>query len=319
MADWGVGAFLRSHRRIARQRPELVISSFPAVVPGRYARLLYLVPGLSKVFLGFPRTTLIVHEFVRTEETARRLLRLALFASDRIVAVTEAARHPSLAARIVVRHNVPSIAVTADDPEADARARASLGPPDRSVIAFFGLVWGPGKGFEDVLATVARTDAYLVVTGSLDPAHDYHKHIAAEIDRLGIQDRVRWLGFLENDQVGRTLRAADAVVLPYRGGAESGYTSLLAALVNGAAVITTRGPNAPPWLRNGETALLVDPGDREALGEAVTRLAGDQSLSASIRAGAARLSFDWEDIVEAVTAPAAKARRRRHGPPGGER
>jgi polysaccharide biosynthesis protein PslF len=325
MADWGVGAFLRSRRRIARLHPELVISSFPAVVPGRYARMLYLVPGLSKLLLGFPRTVLIVHEFVRTEETARRLLRLALFASDRIVAVTEAerdaivARHPSLAARIVVRHNVPSIAVAADDPAADARARAALGPPDRSVIAFFGLIWGPGKGFEDVLATVARTDAHLVVTGSLDPAHDYHEHIAAEIDRLGIQDRVRWLGFLENDQVGRTLRAADAVVLPYRGGAESGYTSLLAALVNGAAVITTRGPNVPAWLRDGETALLVDPGDREALAGAVTRLAGDPSLSVSIRAGAARLSFGWEEIVEAVTGPAAKARRRRHGPPGGER
>ncbi len=72
---------------------------------------------------------------------------------------------------------------------------------------------------------------------------------------------MRWLGFLDEVAVGRLLRVADAVALPFRGGAESGYTSLLEAAVNGAAVITTRGPQNPPWLVDGETALLVDAGD----------------------------------------------------------
>ena len=115
LRDWGVGAFLRAWPRLARQRPDLVVSSFPAVVQGRYARLLYLLPGLAKALLGWPRTTFIVHEFVRTGETERRLLRLPLWAADRIVAVTEAerdavvARYPSVAARTVVRHNAPRL------------------------------------------------------------------------------------------------------------------------------------------------------------------------------------------------------------------
>ena len=84
-----------------------------------------------------------------------------------------------------------------------------------------------------------------MATGSLDPANAYHEHVAARIERLGLGERVRWLGFVSDEEAGRMLRAVDAVVLPYRGGAESGYTSLLAALVNGAAVITTRGPQQP--------------------------------------------------------------------------
>jgi len=291
------------------------VSCFPAVVETSRSRLLYLLPGLAKALLGWPRTIFIVHEFIRTGETERRRLRLALWAANRIVAVTDAerdaivARYPSVAARTVVRHNAPNIPVAADDLAADARLRAAFAPQERPVIAFFGFIWAADKGFEELLEALARSDALLVVTGSLDPAHAYHAHVAAEIDRLGLGERIRWLGFHDADEVGRLLRAVDAVVLPFRRGAESGYTSLLAALVNGAAVITTRGPQNPPWLRDGETALLVDPGDPAALASAIDRLLTDDSLAARVRAGARGLSFGWDEIVEAVTAPEEASRR----------
>ena len=317
LRDWGVAAFLRARRAFARPRPDLVVSGFPAVIEGERARLLYLLPGLAKVLLGRPCTTFIVHEYVRTGETERRLLGLALRAADAIVAVTEAerdavvARHPRLAGRIVVRHNAPSIPIAADDRAADARARAALAPPQSPLIAFFGFIWSAAKGFEDLLEVLARNDALLVVTGALDPANAYHAHIAAEIERLELGERVRWLGFLESDEVARLLRAVDVVALPFRGGAESGYTSLLASLVNGAAVITTRGPQNPPWLRDGDTALLVDPADPAALSGAIDRLLADTELALRLRAGARALAFGWEEIVDAVTAPAGLSSRAR--------
>jgi glycosyltransferase involved in cell wall biosynthesis len=316
LRDWGVGAFLRARGGLVRPRPDLVVSGFPAVIDGPRARLLYLLPGLAKALLGWPRTTFVLHEFVRTGETERRLLWLALRAADRIVAVTEAerdavvARYPSVAGRTVVRHNAPSVPVAAHDPDADARTRAALAPLERPVIAFFGLIWAAAKGFEELLEALALTDAVLVATGSLDLGNAYHAHIASQIQRLGLGDRVRWLGFLSDDEVGRLLRAADAVALPYRGGAESGYTSLLAALVNGAAVVTTRGPQNPPWLRDGETAVLVGPRDPAALASAIGRLLADGALARRVRAGARALSFGWEEIVEAVIAPAELSSRR---------
>jgi glycosyltransferase involved in cell wall biosynthesis len=314
LRGWGLVAFLRAWPRFPRPRPDLVVSCYPAATEGSHSAL-YLVPGLAKALLGRPRTIFIAHEFVRAGEIEQRLLRLPLWAANRIVAVTEAerdaivARYPSVAARTVVRHNPPTIPVAAVDPEADARTRAALASRERPLIGYIGLLWGAPKGFEDLLEALAQTDALLVATGSLDPANAYHAHIATLIERLGLSERVRWLGFVSDDEAGRLLRAVDAVALPYRGGAESGYTSLLAALVNGAAVITTRGPQNPPWLRNGETALLVDREDPAALAKAITHLLTDERLATRVRAGASGLSFGWDEIVEAVI---AAADRRRH-------
>jgi glycosyltransferase involved in cell wall biosynthesis len=316
LRTWGVGAFLRAWPRFARPRPDIVVSGFPAVVSGSYSRLLYLAPGLAKATLGRPTTIFIVHEFIRTGEAERRHLRLALRVADLIIAVTEAerdaiaARYPWAAARTIVRHNPPTIPVAAEDAEADARTRASLAPPERPLIGFIGLLSAAAKGFEELLEALARTDALLVATGSLDRANAYHQHIAGEIRRLGVGERVRWLGFVSDEQAGRLLRVLDAVVLPYRGGAESGYTSMLAALVNGAAVITTRGTQNPPWLRDGETALLVEPEDPAALASAIERLLSDGQLAARLRAGALSLTFGWEEIVGAVTAPHRRRRWR---------
>lgn len=309
LREWNVGAFLRAWPRFGRPRPDVVVSSFPAIVEGPFTRLLYLLPGLAKLTLGWPRTVFIVHEFVRTGETERRLLGLALRASDRVVAVTEAerdaivARYPSVAARTIVRHNAPTTPVAPADPGADARTRAELGPPDRAVIAYVGSLWSEAKGFDELLEALAQTDALLVVTGSLDPGNRYHAQVAAAIDRLALGERVRWLGFLTDDELARVLRAVDAVALPYRGGAQSGYTSMLAALVNGAAVITTRGPENPPWLEDGVTALLIEPADPAALARAISRLVNDDGVTDRLRAGASALRFGWDEIVEAVVAP----------------
>jgi glycosyltransferase involved in cell wall biosynthesis len=74
-------------------------------------------------------------------------------------------------------------------------------------------------------------------------------------------------------------------------------------------VITTRGPKTPQWLRDGETAVLVESHDPQGLASAIERVASDQALAARVRAGARALSFGWEEIVEAVTArqPRTKA------------
>ncbi len=314
LRDGSVWAFLRALPHFARPRPDLVVSGFPTIVQGNYSRMLYLFPGLAKVLLGWPRATFVVHEFIDVEEVDRRWLALALRAADKVIAVHETERHallaryPWVAARLVVQHNAPNIPVAGVDPQADARVRATLGPRERPVVAFFGHIMGANKGFDELLQGLARTDALLVATGSLDPSDAYMAHLAGQIERLGLTERVRWLGYLAHEDVGRVLRVADAVVLPYHGGAKSGYTSLLAAIVNGAAVITTRGPETPSWLRDGETAVLVDSPDPATLAGAIERVLSDERLASRVRAGARELEFGWDVIVEAVTDPARQSR-----------
>jgi glycosyltransferase involved in cell wall biosynthesis len=311
LRDWSVREFLRARRRFARPRPDVVISGFPSVMLGSHARLLYLLPGLAKLTLGRPRTVFVVHEFVRTGETERRLLRLALSAADLVIAVTEAerdavvARYPRVARRTTVLHNAPTIPAVTEDLAAEGRTRDELAGASGELVAYFGLLKTPEKGFDDLLDAIATTDATLAVTGSLDPEQPYHAEVAARIARLGLGDRVRWLGYVDDEDVARLLRAADAVVLPFRGGAESGYTSLLAAIVNGAAVITTRGPNNPDWLRDSETAVLVDPSDPAAIAAALAKLRAEPELAAGVRAGAGALRFGWDAIAEAIAGTAA--------------
>lgn len=308
LREWDVRGFLRVWPRLRRLRADIVISSFPAIVPGRYSRLLYLAPVLCKALLGRPRTVFVVHEFIRAGEAERRWLGLALRATDSIIAVTDAERdavvacYPSVASRIVVRENPSTVPAVKDDPAADARARAAYQLEGRPLVGFIGLLNSPAKGLEDLLEALVRTDAMLLSTGSLDSANEHHEQLSRLVERLGLHDRVRWLGHLDDEAAGRMLRVVDVVALPYRGGAESGYTSLLAALVNGAAVVTTRGPGTPGWLRDGETALLVEPCDPEQLAGALERLIDDRQLNDRVRAGARGLSFSWDSLVATVLA-----------------
>ena len=157
----------------------------------------------------------------------------------------------------------------------------------------------PARGLEELLEAVARSDALLTATGTLDPANEYHAHLAARIEQLGLGDRVRWMGTLGDEQAGRFLRSVDAVALPYQGGAESGYTTLLAALINGAAVMTARSAAARK-VRDGETAVLVEPCDPAGLAAAIDRVRGERQLAERVRAGARSLSFGWGRVVAAV-------------------
>ena len=64
------------------------------------------------------------------------------------------------------------------------------------------------------------------------------------------------------------------------------------AFKNGRSTLTDDGPAARSLLRDGKDALLVPPGDPDALAEALLRLRGDAALRARLSAGARRL---WEE------------------------
>ena len=49
-----------------------------------------------------------------------------------------------------------------------------------------------------------------MATGSLDPTNAYHARVAALIEQLGLRERVRWLGFVSDEDAGR-LRGAGRV------------------------------------------------------------------------------------------------------------
>ena len=107
-----------------------------------------------------------------------------------------------------------------------------------------------------------------------------HRRLAR---RLGICDVATVEGFVED--VWPYLRHADVFVLPSLEEG-SGSLALIEALQAGAAVVASRCDGIPEDVEDGESALLVPPGDREALANALARLLGDPALRASLSRGA---------------------------------
>ena len=115
--------------------------------------------------------------------------------------------------------------------------------------------------------------------GPLEPAL---KSFARE---LGIEDAVRFLGFVSPIQ--KAVEQAAIVVVPSLG--EGFGMVALEAMERARPVIASAVGGLPEIVVDGETGLVVEPGDAEALANAIAALAGDLERAAAMgRAGRER-------------------------------
>ncbi|MBN1581165.1 MAG: glycosyltransferase family 4 protein [Anaerolineae bacterium] len=184
--------------------------------------------------------------------------------------------------------------------------RAQLGyNADDFVWAYFGFL-NESKGGDTLLRALASapTNTKLLMiggrVGSSDPTNkDYAAHIEALADELGIQERIKWTGYIPPREVSAALLSIDAVILPYRDGISFRRGSLHAALGHGCAIISTT-PRVPlPELRHNENIVLVPPDDPQAICSAALALQQNAALHHKIGQGAKTLAreFTWEQIA----------------------
>jgi glycosyltransferase involved in cell wall biosynthesis len=98
--------------------------------------------------------------------------------------------------------------------------------------------------------------------------------IEAEIEKLGVSDRVRWFPF--EGGVKRYLAALDVFVLPSSW--EAFPLSVLEAMSCGLPVVATRVGGVPEAVEDGVTGRLVEPGNAKALADAMGELLASQQL-----------------------------------------
>ena len=220
-------------------------------------------------------------------------------------------RSAAEAARIICVSQATMKDLLAECPEVDAKVRVVPEAPDplftrvaeggmersplvgeRPYFVFVGTI-APRKNVGRLIEALARVEASvrpeLVVVG----ADGYG---AAEVralpGRLGIERSVRFVGAQPAAEVARLYGGALALVFPSL--LEGFGLPVLEAMAMGAPVITSDRSSLPEVA--GEAALLVDPEDVTALGEAMGRVASDvalrERLSAAGRARAAE--FSWE-------------------------
>lgn len=137
--------------------------------------------------------------------------------------------------------------------------------------------------FEAMARTNALADVHLIAVGG----GELEAALRTKVRELGLEARVHFVG--PRRDLGNLLAASDLFVMPSYW--EGLPLSLVLAMGQGLPIVATRVAGIPEVVHDGETGLLVPPGDSARLGEAMARIVSDTELSA--RLGAAARAFAW--------------------------
>ena len=196
-----------------------------------------------------------------------------------------------------------------------AAVRGSLGiAPGQPLVVHVGNI-RPHKGHDTLIRTATRLatmapDAVIVSAGGEKFPGDLAR-VRSQAAAAGVSDRVRFLGRIEDARP--LLAAADVVVNP--SDVEGLPLALLEALALLRPVVATAVGGVPSVVIDGETGRLVQPGDPEALAEALAEVlsnpvrarqwgeAGAQLVKSEY--GVPRMVKAYEDIYRQILEAAA--------------
>jgi glycosyltransferase involved in cell wall biosynthesis len=167
-----------------------------------------------------------------------------------------------------------------------------------TLVGYAGHLY-PWKGVDVLIqALAALPEANGLIIGG-HPAEQDRERVEALSRSLGLEPRVMFTGQLPPAEVALRLRDASILVLPNTASAISErYTSplkLFEYLALGRPIVASNLPALREVLTDGETALLVPPGDAGALAAAIRRIATDPVLARRLAANALALAprFTW--------------------------
>jgi glycosyltransferase involved in cell wall biosynthesis len=128
----------------------------------------------------------------------------------------------------------------------------------------------------------------LVGAGTLRPA----------VEQLlrDVPGQTSWDERLTQSDVSRALDEATALVLPSR--SEGMGRVIVEAFCRGRAVVAARVGGIPDLVEDGQNGLLVEPGDTQALADALVRILTDRQLAERLGAGAHASADFWTSSPE---------------------
>jgi glycosyltransferase involved in cell wall biosynthesis len=296
--DLGLAAFFL--QLPARRRPPVIYESHGVSV---------IVSAEMPRLLGKPELEPSKQKLQRLDRRERRVWKRA----NAYVTITRALRD-ELTSRYGPRRRlfvVPD-GVRLPDAEKGRRGRNDAIPassPEESqkttapMAAYAGHLY-PWKGVDTFVQALALTPgiAGLIIGGH--PGEGDFARVEGLTRDLGLAVRLTMTGQVPPGEVRARLEVATMLVLPNTKSAVSErYTSplkLFEYLSMGRPIIGSDLPSIREVLTNEETALLVEAGDADALAGAMSRLASDPELSASLgqRALALAPDYTWERRAE---------------------
>lgn len=152
------------------------------------------------------------------------------------------------------------------------------------------------KGIVTLVRAMKGIEARLVIAGT-GPEEEV---IRAEIQTLGLKERVELVGFQRGEALRNYIAGAGCVVIPSEWYEASGYTACEAQAMGKPVVVTDAG-GLPENVVDGKTGIVCKMKDEEALTAAITRILSlsDQAYSqmSELAVENARKQFAAEDYL----------------------
>ncbi len=179
------------------------------------------------------------------------------------------------------------------------------GHAHRRRVVFAGRVVTP-KGVAVLIRAARSVEAEFVVCGD-----GWQLEAMRKLARkLGVQERVRFTGWLAPEELARELAEASVVAMPSLWPEPFGLVGIEAHAA-GRPVIASATGGVRDWLKDGVSGLLVEPGDPRALAAALEQLLADPARQREMgEAGKALVAarFTPERHVAALAQAYATAR-----------
>jgi glycosyltransferase involved in cell wall biosynthesis len=196
----------------------------------------------------------------------------------------------------------------------EPREESSVPVSPAPVVAYAGHLY-PWKGVDVLLEALSRVpDAQGLIVGGHGAEPDLAR-LQELARRLGIGPRVTFTGLVEPARVSGLLHRARVLVLPNPASAISlRYTSplkLFEYLAAGRAIVASDLPSIREVVHDGVEAVLVAPGDPDALARGIRRVLDDPDLADRLAGAAAALApeYSWARRAERLEALFAEVAR----------
>jgi glycosyltransferase involved in cell wall biosynthesis len=184
----------------------------------------------------------------------------------------------------------------ADLPAVMRRADEIQRDVNQPIVLFVGRLV-PYKGVSVLLEAMQGLGAVALIVGE----GPLRASLEARARELGVGDRVRFLGSVNDAELAALYRACNLFVLPSISRQEAFGVVQLEAMAAGKPVVSTDLGTGVGWVnRDCETGYVVTPRDAGALRDAMARLLGDTVLQKSMGDAAARRARTFFSIERMI-------------------
>ncbi len=188
------------------------------------------------------------------------------------------------AERVRVVHNGIDVDAYGSPSPAAAELRRDLGIGDAPLVGIFSRL-SEWKGQHVLLDALTRLpDVHALLVGDALFGEDaYALRLREQVERLGLAERVHFLGFRRD--IPELMGCAD-IVAHTSVSAEPFGRVVVEGMLSGKPVVATRAGAVPEIIRDGETGLMVEPGDAVALASTIGGLLENPVRAAALGAAA---------------------------------